>query len=183
MSHLPSDLVQSYYGKFQSCVERAKIVRAWLFSIAICFMVLCINPPNLRSIVEILRVVTSFLRPGPSLSRKISMFRGTRKNGRAWPFCSASHHQISDQYLKSLKSKSGNVVRDGHIRPTHRPHEAMTIPRGGGGGGGGGGGILTIFWVTGRLGPFDPPFSTYVEFWPLLLGSGVEYWPPFFQAL
>ena len=42
---------------------------------------------------------------------------------------------------------------------------------------------LTIFWVTGRLGPFDPPFSTYVEFWPLLLGSDVEYWPPFFQAL
>ena len=37
---------------------------------------------------------------------------------------------------------------------------------------------LTIFWVTGRLGPFDPPFSTYVEFWPLLLGSDVEYWPP-----
>ena len=33
-----------------------------------------------------------------------------------------------------------------------------------GGGGGGGGGVLTIFWVTGRLGPFDPPFSTYVEF-------------------
>ena len=32
------------------------------------------------------------------------------------------------------------------------------------GGGGGGGGVLTIFWVTGRLGPFDPPFSTYVEF-------------------
>ena len=47
----------------------------------------------------------------------------------------------------------------------------------------GGGGVLTIFWVTGRLGPFDPPFSTYVEFWPLLLGSDVEYWPPFFQAL
>ena len=45
------------------------------------------------------------------------------------------------------------------------------------------GGVLTIFWVTGRLGPFDPPFSTYVEFWPLLLGSDVEYWPPFFQAL
>ena len=44
------------------------------------------------------------------------------------------------------------------------------------------GGVLTIFWVTGRLGPFDPPFSTYVEFWPLLLGSDVEYWPPFFQA-
>ena len=43
--------------------------------------------------------------------------------------------------------------------------------------------VLTIFWVTGRLGPFDPPFSTYVEFWPLLLGSDVEYWPPFFQAL
>ena len=35
---------------------------------------------------------------------------------------------------------------------------------GGGGGGGGGWGVLTIFWVTGRLGPFDPPFSTYVEF-------------------
>ena len=52
-----------------------------------------------------------------------------------------------------------------------------------GGGGGGGGGVLTIFWVTGRLGPFDPPFSTYVEFWPLLLVSDVEYWPPFFQAL
>ena len=51
------------------------------------------------------------------------------------------------------------------------------------GGGGGGGGVLTIFWVTGRLGPFDPPFSTYVEFWPLLLGSDVEYWPPFFQTL
>ena len=31
-------------------------------------------------------------------------------------------------------------------------------------GGGGGGGVLTIFWVMGRLGPFDPPFSTYVEF-------------------
>ena len=45
------------------------------------------------------------------------------------------------------------------------------------------GGVLTIFWVTGRLGPFDPPFSTYVEFWPLLLGSDVEYWPPLFQAL
>ena len=44
-------------------------------------------------------------------------------------------------------------------------------------------GVLTIFWVTGRLGPFDPPFSTYVEFWPLLLGSDVEYWPLFFQAL
>ena len=44
-------------------------------------------------------------------------------------------------------------------------------------------GVLTIFWVTGRLGPFDPPFSTYVEIWPLLLGSDVEYWPPFFQAL
>ena len=43
------------------------------------------------------------------------------------------------------------------------------------------GGVLTIFWVTGRLGPFDPPFSTYVEFWPLLLGSDVEYWPPFFK--
>ena len=41
--------------------------------------------------------------------------------------------------------------------------------------------LLTIFWVTGRLGPFDPPFSTYVEFWPLLLGSDVEYWPPFFK--
>ena len=49
--------------------------------------------------------------------------------------------------------------------------------------GGGGWWVLTIFWVTGRLGPFDPPFSTYVEFWPLLLGSDVEYWPPFFQAL
>ena len=46
-----------------------------------------------------------------------------------------------------------------------------------------GGGVLTIFWVTGRLGPFDPPFSTYVEFWPLLLGSDVEYWPPFSQGL
>ena len=44
-----------------------------------------------------------------------------------------------------------------------------------------GGGVLTIFWVTGRLGPFDPPFSTYVEFWPPLLGSDVEYWPPFFK--
>ena len=61
--------------------------------------------------------------------------------------------------------------------------DTVAQSRGGGGGGGGGGGVLTIFWVTGRLGPFDPPFSTYVEFWPLLLGSDVEYWPPFFQAL
>ena len=62
-------------------------------------------------------------------------------------------------------------------------------------GGGGGGGVLTIFWVTGRLGPFDPPFSTYVEFWRFLtstfgvgcriltplVSSIVEFWPLFFS--
>ena len=72
-----------------------------------------------------------------------------------------------------------------HTLATHVIQRARmistTCPGERGGGGGGGGGLLTIFWVTGRLGPFDPPFSTYVEFWPLLLGSDVEYWPPFFK--
>ena len=53
------------------------------------------------------------------------------------------------------------------------------------------GGLLTMFGVMGRLGPFDPPFSTYAEFWPLLSGvrrriltpfsSIVEFWPLFFS--
>ena len=48
-------------------------------------MLLCITPPNLRLIAEILkrvRVVTPSLRPGQNLSRKITKFLGTRKN---WP--------------------------------------------------------------------------------------------------
>ena len=49
-------------------------------------------------------------------------------------------------------------------RDSARLWSAWRRSPGGGGGGGGGGGVLTIFWVTGRLGPFDPPFSTYVEF-------------------
>ena len=41
--------------------------------------------------------------------------------------------------------------------------------------------VLTMFVVMGRLGPFDPPFSTYVEFWPLLLGVGCRILTPFFK--
>ena len=43
------------------------------------------------------------------------------------------------------------------------------------------GGLLTMFGVMGRLGPFDPPFSTYVEFWPLLLGVICRILTPFFK--
>ena len=55
MSHISSDLVQAYHGKFQSSMKRAKLVHVWPFSIVICFMVLCITPPNFRPIAEILK--------------------------------------------------------------------------------------------------------------------------------
>ena len=51
----PSDLVHAYHGKFQSSVECTNIGWANPFSIASCFMVLCITPPNFRSIGEILK--------------------------------------------------------------------------------------------------------------------------------
>ena len=59
--------VPSLFWKFQSAVERAKNGWAWPFYIAICFMLLCIIPPNFRLIPAILRVrvvITSSLRPG-----------------------------------------------------------------------------------------------------------------------
>ena len=49
-------------------------------------MLLCIIPPNFRPVAEILKESgTSSLRPGPSISWKISNCHGTRKNGQAWP--------------------------------------------------------------------------------------------------
>ena len=47
--------VSSLFWKFQSAVERAKIDWAWLFQKTICFMLLCIIPPNFRLIAEILK--------------------------------------------------------------------------------------------------------------------------------
>ena len=49
---------------------------------AICFIVLCITPPNIRPMPAILkaRAVLSFLRPVPSLPWKISKYHWTDKN-------------------------------------------------------------------------------------------------------
>ena len=73
MSHHPSDPVQDYHLKFQSSLKRTKISRARPFSIAICFMVLCIMAPNCRPIAEILRdrAVTSSLRPAQAYHGKL----------------------------------------------------------------------------------------------------------------
>ena len=72
--------------------------------------------------------------------------------------------------------------------PFFRDHWQSPYPGGGCGCGGGGvggvggcGGVLTIFWVTGRLGPFDPPFSTYVEFLTSTFGVGCRILTPFFK--
>ena len=51
----PSDLIQTYHGKFRSYMKHVKIGQAWPPFIEICFMVLCITPPNFRLIPEILQ--------------------------------------------------------------------------------------------------------------------------------
>ena len=75
---------------------------------------------------------------------------------------------LAKSMARTCAGNAGNIFPTTDFKGNRELAIPACIP--GGGGGGGGGGVLTIFWVTGRLGPFDPPFSTYVEFWPLLLG-------------
>ena len=83
--------------------------------------------------------------------------------------CNNGDHEFVKFFFANTSIRGSNCVSTVSTVQTiickHcHPGIAMCIRLPGGGGGGGGGGVLTIFWVTGRLGPFDPPFSTYVEF-------------------
>ena len=75
----------SLFWKFQSSVERAKIGRALLFWKSNLLHVAVHHPTKFQANSwnpQRVRAVTSSLRPGQSISWKISKFRGTRKN---WP--------------------------------------------------------------------------------------------------
>ena len=50
-------------------------------------------------------------------------------------------------------------------------------------GGLGGGGVLTIFWVTGRLGPFDPPFFNLCRILTSTFGVGCRILTPLFSSI
>ena len=82
-------LVQAYHRKFQSSMKRPKSSRAWLFDIAICFMVLCIIPPNFRLIAKILKKLKQQCRPShlvPSLFWKFQSSVECGKISQACPF-------------------------------------------------------------------------------------------------
>ena len=74
----------SVFWKFQSSVEQAKIGRSWPFWTAMCFMILCINPPDFRPTAEIIKELECVVHQTWSKrqSSNFSKFRGTRQN---WP--------------------------------------------------------------------------------------------------
>ena len=122
--------------KFQSSVKRAKVARPWPFYLVIFFIVLSFNPLSFRPIAEILkraRVVAPSLKPGPSLSRKISKFFRTHKIDRRRPFYIAiclwynfmvlciipTNFRPIDAILKELKRQCRSRRTDGRTdRPT-----------------------------------------------------------------
>ena len=120
-----------------------------------------ISSANIWPICIVVKWDTNLLS-APIQSHRVASIFVIRSSSSRW-WCGAPDHML----YEAMRSQLENCSHKG----------SWFYP----GGGGGGGGVLTIFWVTGRLGPFDPPFSTYVEFWHLLLGSDVEYWPPFFK--
>ena len=80
----------SLFWKFQSSVERIKIGQAWPFWIVICFMLLCIIPPNVRPIAEILTELERKCHPSDLVQAYHGKFHGkssmdSAKIGRVWP--------------------------------------------------------------------------------------------------